>query len=246
MLPATPYSMLSDKEREYLQYFAREEYSGMGAIVDLGCWMGSSTVALADGVRQHSDLRIRAKRVHAYDIFLWQEWMTQLRYFDSTPQARYKIEDSFFDEFLRLTEPWKDNIEVHPGDLTAMTWSDGPIEFLFIDAMKSWDLAGAIIRGFYPAAMPGRSILVHQDFSAFAYWIHLTTYLFKDYFTPVYDIPGSGSFVFKYTAQIPPELLNNTYGLSCFSNQQIQEAFEYSRSLVPEEKYALIAASKVS
>jgi hypothetical protein len=41
------YSMLTDREREYLRTFAFKEYAGQGAIVDLGCWLGSSTIALA-------------------------------------------------------------------------------------------------------------------------------------------------------------------------------------------------------
>lgn len=43
------YSMLTDREREYLRTFALKEYAGQGAIVDLGCWLGSSTIALATG-----------------------------------------------------------------------------------------------------------------------------------------------------------------------------------------------------
>jgi predicted O-methyltransferase YrrM len=44
------YSMLSNLEREYLHTFALKKYAGQGAIVDLGCWLGSSTIALASGV----------------------------------------------------------------------------------------------------------------------------------------------------------------------------------------------------
>jgi hypothetical protein len=45
------YSMLSNLEREYLHTFALKKYAGQGAIVDLGCWLGSSTIALQAGSR---------------------------------------------------------------------------------------------------------------------------------------------------------------------------------------------------
>jgi hypothetical protein len=43
------YSMLTDLEKQYLHTFAFKKYAGQSAIVDLGCWLGSSTIALAAG-----------------------------------------------------------------------------------------------------------------------------------------------------------------------------------------------------
>ena len=58
--------------------------------------------------------------------------------------------------------------------------------------MKTWELTNSIIRDFYPALIPGRSFVLHQDF---AHWytpsIRLTHYGFRNCFEPVYNIAGS-------------------------------------------------------
>jgi hypothetical protein len=43
-----------------------------------------------------------------------------------------------------------------------------PIEFLFIDAQKSWLLGQSIAQTFFPALVPGNSYVVQQDFV----WYH--------------------------------------------------------------------------
>jgi hypothetical protein len=83
--------MLTDREREYLRTFAFKEYAGQGAIVDLGCWLGSSTIALASGLREHPDLKLRSTLVHAYDRFIWDGWMNSVSAVRQTPlDGRYK------------------------------------------------------------------------------------------------------------------------------------------------------------
>ena len=241
------YSMLSDLEREYLRTFARKEYTGLGGIVDLGCWLGSSTIALASGLREHPDLQLRSALVHAYDLFIWDGWMNEVSAVRGTPlDGKYKPGDSFLEACRELTEPWKDNIRFYPGDLSRIGWSGGPIEFLFVDAMKSWPLANSIIHDFYPSLIPGISTIVQQDFGNFyVYWIHLITHRLREYFQPIYDIPCSESLCFKYVKQMPESLLQTEYDLSSFSNHEIDAAFEYAKGLVAEEKRTFIAAAEL-
>jgi SAM-dependent methyltransferase len=241
------YGMLMPLETEYLRTFASKDYSGQGAIVDLGCWFGGSTVALASGLREHADLKLRSALVHAHDLFIWEAWMDSLSTVRGTPlEGKYKPGDSFLEECRRLTAPWKENIKLCPGDLTSIGWSGGPIEFLFVDAMKSWQLANSIIHDFYPSLIPGTSILVQQDFGSFyVYWIHLTTYRFRDYFLPIYDVAYGSSVVFRYVKQIPGHLLKAHYDLSSFSPDEIDAAFDYAKGLVGTVKQAQIAAAKL-
>jgi hypothetical protein len=65
-------SMLSLYERSYLQTYAENTYSGRGEVVDLGCWLGSSTIPLAVGLQHNSAIAAKENRIHAYDIFIWQ------------------------------------------------------------------------------------------------------------------------------------------------------------------------------
>ena len=160
--------------------------------------------------------------------------------------GKYKRGDSFLEACRQLTEPWKDNIRFYPGDLSSIGWSDGPIEFLFVDAMKSWHLSNSIIHDFYPSLIPGISILVQQDFgNSYVYWIHFITYRLREYFQPIYDIRYSESLCFKCVKQIPESLLQAEYKLSSFSDDEIDAAFDYAKGLVAEEKQTFIAAAEV-
>jgi hypothetical protein len=241
------HSMLTDLEREYARSFASREYRGQGAIVDLGCWFGSATIALASGLRLNPNRQLHSALVHAYDLFVWEAWMDDLSIVRGTPlEGKYKPGESFLEESRQLTGPWKENIRFYPGDLTVIGWCGGPIEFLFVDAMKSWQLTNSIIHDFYPSLIPGSSIVVQQDFASFyVYWIHLITHRFQDYFQPIYDIPYSSSLVFKYVKQIPESLLQDECTLSSFSNEEINAAFHYAKGLVGKEKQPQVVAAKL-
>jgi hypothetical protein len=63
--------------------------------------------------------------------------------------GKYKPGESFQEACRELTEPWKDNIRFYPGDLSSIGWFGGLIEFLFVDAKKSWQLTNRIIHDFY-------------------------------------------------------------------------------------------------
>jgi hypothetical protein len=67
--------MTSPSERAYFTWHARELVTGAGALVDLGSWLGSTTAALAIGLRANRSDAASRTRIHAYDRFLWEPWM---------------------------------------------------------------------------------------------------------------------------------------------------------------------------
>jgi hypothetical protein len=239
--------MLTLQERQYLYEYTKQEYSGNGEIVDLGCWLGSSTIPLAMGLVENANPQTQSRKIHAYDIFVWEAWMDQLSCVIGTQlEGKFQPGDSFFEECQRQTSSWEKQICYHPGDLTQLGWQGGEIEFLFIDAMKSWELANIIIHDFFPSLIPGRSTIVHQDFvHYYTYWIHLTMYRFREYFDVVYDIPYSSSLVYKYKKAIPEELLKNVYSIDDFSVDEISMALNYSSNLVSKGKRPIVLAGKI-
>src|SRR5215813_12985705 len=178
--------MIKGEERAWLRNYAASRYTGSGAIVDLGCFVGSSTIALADGLRdnrKHADAK-----VHAYDRFLWDEFLQEWWAKKGFPPPRVSG-DSLLPEFLRRTAPWKEQIVVHQEDLNGARWDKTAIEFLFIDAMKSSQLAEAIARAFFPYLIPGVSHIAHQDFiHYFTSWIHLLQFKLRNYFEIVAEV----------------------------------------------------------
>ena len=152
-------------------------------------------------------------------------------------EGRYADEDSFEDEFLTRIAPWRDYIQVHTGDLCAIGWpSQKPIELLFVDAMKNWDLANAIIRNFMPFLTPERSLLVHQDFAFHGCpWIHLLMYRHRAFFAPVGHIAHTNSMVFRCVKPIGEQEMRTTYGFETFEDDEIDAAYRYCSELVGQD-----------
>jgi hypothetical protein len=237
--------MTNDTERAYFRWYAQGIYTGSGAIVDLGSWLGSTTISLAMGLMKNLNLPSTIGGIHAYDEFIWRDYM-EGGVKGTSLQGKLQVGESFFQEFNKRIAPWRNQIVVHPTDLSQVKWEGGIIEFLLIDAMKSWELTNNIMKTFFPALNPGVSLILHQDFAHwFTPWIHLTNYRLRDYFEYVYEVPRSGSLVFKLVRAIPPELLNSTLSFSSFSRNEVEAAFSHSFGLVSEEKRPKIAAAKV-
>jgi len=238
--------MTSLDEQAFFEEYARSIYTGAGEIVDLGCWLGSTTIPLARGLSANPSAQASRKKIHAFDIFRWEAWMDDwVR--GTNLEARYKPAESFLDEFKKRIAPWADQIQVYAGDLCRTGWNGGDIEFLLIDTMKSWELANTIVSTFYPQLIPKKSYILHQDFAHYyTSWIHLIQYRLRNYFRFVYAVPNSGSFVFEYVRQMPDEIFRVSYSPSSFSEQEIDDAFDYSIGLVSDPPIqAAIASAKV-
>lgn len=237
--------MTTWEERAYAESYSRKQFTGRGAIVDLGCWLGSTTIPLAVGLSANLYPGAAAAKIHAYDKFVWEEWMEpEVAHTDL--KGKLKPGGSFFDEFLKRMEPWKNRIIVYPGDLCEIGWHSGKIEFLLVDAMKSWELTNCIVRDFYPSLIGLTGFVLQQDFAHFyPPWIHLIHYRLRDFFEPFYDIPHSYGFVFRVSHVIPAQEVSRPLSFEDFSEEEIEKAFDYAQSLVSEDKKANIAAAKV-
>jgi hypothetical protein len=235
------HGMTTSEEQTYFRRYAEDDYSGSGEIVDLGCWLGSTTIPLAQGLRKNLNISTVRKRIHAYDLFVWYKWMDPYMY---GCRQQYSPGDSYLQEYRARTKNYSDLIKIYPGDLQHIGWIGEPIEFLLVDAMKSWDTAAYIVENCYPHLLPGKSVLLHQDFKDYyTSWIHLIQYRLREYFTFEMDIPNSGSVVFRLNKQVDCDL-KWLADLKSFSDHEVDEAFDYSMSLVGG-KSSNIAAAKV-
>ncbi|HEV2722269.1 MAG TPA: class I SAM-dependent methyltransferase, partial [Thermoanaerobaculia bacterium] len=196
-------TMLVPDELRLLNHLAEEVYRGDGAIVDGGAFLGGSTVALADGLlRNPRRWRFGAeKRIHSFDRFEVEEYMRGLFFPESTP-----IGTSFRAEFERNIAPVADLVEVHAGDLRDSRWNGGPIEILFIDIAKTPRTCDWITRHFFPHLIPGRSLVVQQDYlyGCWTAWLQVTMELYADCFEYVCDTEVN-SVVFRNIKPVPPD-----------------------------------------
>jgi hypothetical protein len=191
-------TMLSLEERRLLYWLTATRYEGAGAIVDGGCFVGGSTVALAEGLRAAG----RCEKVDVYDLFEVEAYMVDF-YFKG---MGLRPGESFRGLFDRNLEGLHDLLTVHAGDLTATRWRGEPIEVLFIDFAKAWTLNDFIVAEFFPSLIPGRSIVVQQDFVyAGCPWVILTMEQLSDYFEPV-GFAEYCSVVYVCTRQVPDDI----------------------------------------
>jgi hypothetical protein len=193
-------SMLTYGERALLYSLGRELSSG-ASIVDAGCFLGGSTAALALGVSEV--LAEPQPVIHSYDLFL----------VDHSARTHYSalIGDREIGADLRpvfetvVGADLIGYVEVHAGDLLAQRWGGEPIDVLFVDVAKTWELSDHVAHEFFPALIPGRSVVVQQDYvHEWLPWVHITMQLLDGCFERVAVVSGSPSVVFRCTRAIKP------------------------------------------
>jgi hypothetical protein len=230
--------MISRNEAEFFSECARSLLPPGGTIVDLGCFMGSTAIALARGVIESG----RREEVIAYDLFTWEEWMDH----HCWPHGVYLPGDSFLPEARRYAREYGGGlVKLLRADLTQHQWDGRPISLLLVDAMKSFELARQVARSFYPALLPG-AVLIHQDFKHYyTSWIHVLQYRLRDRFQLLRSVPDGGTVAFTVTSPIPAAEVWTKSDLGTISDDEVEEAFCYSMGLLPPDQTANIAAAHV-
>jgi hypothetical protein len=170
-------TMLSAQEQALLYVLARDHAGGEGAIVDAGCFLGGSSAALLAGVRDRTE-PWTGPPVASYDRFRVEEYTLE-QFFSDVPGIR--VGDSFRSRYDAYVAGYGVQHEVHEGDIVEIGWAGGPIDILFLDVLKTWEINDAVLRDFFPHVVPGRTIIVHQDYGwGLAPWLHMTVELMRD------------------------------------------------------------------
>jgi hypothetical protein len=239
--PPGVYGMTTDDELCFLENYARYSYTGEGKIVDLGCWLGATTLCLARGLAD-SPHRPGAPPIEAFDRFVWEEWMTPIAAALGVPR-QYAPGDDFAKDVRDLLRSYDSLVRICQENLLWRAAFPSPLEFLFIDAMKSWPLADAIAHAFLPSLITNRSLVVQQDFGYHAPIVatnHLLMWYLRDHFERVYCIPRSCGVVFFHTKAISGRDLPKV-AQGQFSVETIDQAFDHSlRIATPEMRHPVL------
>ena len=157
--------------------------------------------------------------------------------------------DSFLQEFESRISRFAGFITTHPGDITKIGWSGVPIEFLLVDANKSWQLSEYIGKVFYPHLIVGKSLIFEQDFKHyFTPWLHILHYRLRDFLSPYLDLAGTCSVVFQAVKSIDPTIVPSAEEMKAISSEELDEVYEYSMAVISDRKgweASNIMASKV-
>lgn len=196
-------TMLMPTEQQLLHALARDYFQNEGVIVDAGCFLGGSTLALASGLRDNPRFQAAPRNavIHTYDLFAVEPWTIGIYFPEDT-----SLDMSFESMFRENIAPFADLVAVHSGDVTRAPVPNAPIEILFIDLAKHWTTNDAIVRAFFPKLIPGRSLIIQQDYlyQIATGWLPVTMEYFSEYFEIV-DHTELNSVVFLYTKAAPPE-----------------------------------------
>jgi hypothetical protein len=201
-------TMLSKAERKLLYSLARDYAREDGAIVDAGCFLGGSTAALLAGVRDRPQ-SWSGPAVESYDLFRVEQY-TVPKFFAN--ESAIRAGESFRERFDEHVADFDVPHVVHEGDITQIGWSGGPIDILFLDVLKSWEINDSVLRDFFPSLVPGRSVIVHQDYGwGDTPWIPITVELLRDSLV-LLDWMEWGSHVFFVDRELPADILDGGVG----------------------------------
>jgi hypothetical protein len=234
--------MVSPDEMAFFRESAARSVGKEGAIVDLGCWLGSTSIALAQGILSRgSQTGNRTEKVLGFDRFVWEEWMPA-----HLPYGIYYPGESFLPEARRIARDCTgDSVELIQADLALYEWSAGPIKILLVDAMKGESIARQIACTFYPSLLAG-SLLIHQDFKHYyTSWIHVLQYRLRDYFRLSASVPKSGTVAFEVLAPTPKEAVARATDFAQIADDEVDAAFHHSLKLVGSGEDVNVAAAHV-
>lgn len=202
-----PKGMLGPEERRALHWLGKNYFSGNGLIVDAGAYVGASAFCLASGVASNRKVDKSQPVIYSYDYFkAIDDYVIE----DISANFRsIQKGEEYLDLFLAQTKKYKALIHPIAGDFLATKWNDGAIEILFIDIAKTSELNSHLIREYFPHLVPGRSLLIQQDFyHCWHPYIHITMEILRDHFELLDERIESQSRLYLYKNKIPDDKIN--------------------------------------
>jgi len=169
-------TMLAPEEVDLLYLLARD--TGLdGDVVELGTFLGGSTLALGRGLQDRPG-GPGAVRVHTYDTFVQEAW----------PEFGVADGEDVLPRWERTVAPVRSLVDVHPGRLGGSEPTPlpaGPVDLLFVDVVKEASTVTPVLHDFVARTRPG-SVLVHQDmFHWGSPWVLVTVEALWDRFAYV-------------------------------------------------------------
>lgn len=217
--------MLQPEETQYLYWLGASVWMSGGIVLEIGPWLGGSTICLAAGM--HASGRPSEGRLHAVDNFLWREFMATRAALPLQPG------ESFEPYFLKNLQIYQDIVVSHAATLPDETIEgdneatakrsaneasvgtlsvapgEGAIEILFIDGAKSWRGMSHLLRIVRERIVPGKTLLVCQDYKYWGtYWVPMMMSRLKEYVEPVHNVLGATTVAFRLKSEIPASALD--------------------------------------
>lgn len=215
-------------EQAWVTRWIRVEYAGHGEIVEMGTLVGASTSAIGRGLRR---TKHRRARVVVYDAFDW-------RYVEPDgPLAVLRDQGlsfrEIYDQRTRSSRPR--NLTVNMGDIRHMGWEQQPIEFLFVDIAKTWDIWNHVRATWLPALVVN-GVIAQQDWAhSLGPWLHLWHHRWRDHFEPLGHVLRGYTVPFRLTSALPADAFAPE-GPEDYSAAEANAAFTWAAGLLDLDK----------
>ncbi len=205
--PNGPFGLLGTREGNLLYVLARDYYRGNGVIVDAGSFLGRSAWCFARGLAANPSVAGRQERiVHCFDNFVVNDQLT-VEAIRGAFNQHLPIGASTRRLFEAATAPVADWLVVHEGDFHTYDWPARPIEILLVDIAKSPSLNQRLVETMFPLLIPGRSVVVQQDYHhPWLPHLHATMEVLQEYFELI-EPKADDSAAFLLHQPLPAEAI---------------------------------------
>jgi len=230
---------MTTKEEQSLFTKSVKDVAGLkGEIIDLGCWLGSTTISLASGLRELND----PGKVYAFDRFIWEPWMDL---YSSEHWCEYLPGELFLPETRRRMGDLKPWVVLVTADLTTYHWEGGAVRLVLVDAMKSWRLTTAIGREFY-APLVKDGLVLHQDYLSYNHpWLSVLQYRLRDYMCYETCVSHGATASFRLLKEIPQDVLFKATDFSQLTDDEAERSWLWSLEVIGERARGTMACSKI-
>jgi hypothetical protein len=207
-------------------------YTGTGAVVELGPWLGDITIGMLRGLEKNP--RGSTATIDAYDLFVFDD--IEQRTIDLPLEGRFRDGDSFLPLYVSRLGDAATRVTPHQGDIIEQAWpADRPIEFLFNDVAKTWEIWNHLKSTFYRSLSTGGTV-VEQDWAhACTPWIHLWHHRYRKHFEPQQQVPNAGSVPFRLTTPLPTAAFEPDQ-LDDYTDAEVTAAFDWAAPLVDRRR----------
>jgi hypothetical protein len=231
-------------EQAYCHWVAQQCFKGRGELVELGCFLGSLSRPLLNGLGETKEAAASQSTLQVYDRFLWDSSMD---HWARALQLEKRPVDGGSFQFLyeQFMEGYLDRLKIHCIDFTVEKPPAETIEVLLVDVMKGFEITDNAAQAFFPKIIPG-GLIIHQDYMNFAHgWIQVLTWRLRKHLRPVWVSPSSSMTAFEVISPIDEADCFVLESLPPPSPEIILEAYEWNRNEFPKEHEIVLEASEI-
>lgn len=153
-------SMNPPEVNAYLQTTGAR-WSGLGAVVECGCWLGGGTARLVQGLIAAGYDR----ELHCYDR--WQANGGEMKKARKSG-VKFQNGDDILPHFLVNLAPYGVEIRANKGAIQEARWTEGPIEIFILDAAKQYEPFFKTLCAFGPHWIAGHTVVGFMDLKFYA------------------------------------------------------------------------------